>query len=49
MHLKKEEKRGPTKGILLRGVFISKLLNNLLDFRSLLNVHFLLSHTALFD
>ena len=41
------KKRGPTKGILLKGVFVSQLLNNPLA--SWINYHFLLSHTAYFD
>ena len=42
-------KRGPNKGILLKGVFIPKLLNNLLTSCSLINFNFLLSHTLHFD
>ena len=42
-------KGGPTKGILLKGVFIPKLLNIPLAFSSLINFDFLLSHIAHFD
>ena len=41
-------KRESTKGILLKGVFISKLLNNPLDFCCLISFDFLLSHTTQF-
>ena len=41
-----ENKTGPTKEILLKGVFIPKLLNIPLAFYSLINFDFLLSHTA---
>ena len=40
---------GPTKGILLKGVFIPKLLNNPLASCCLINFDYLLSHTAHFD
>ena len=43
------KQRGPTKGSLLKGVFIPKLLNNLLASCSLINLDSLLSHTAHFD
>ena len=39
-------KRGPTKEILLKEVFIPKLLNNPLAFCLLINFDFSLSHTA---
>ena len=42
-------KRGATKSILLKGVFIPKLLNNPLVSCSLINFYFVLSHTAHFD
>ena len=42
-------KRESTREILLKGFFISKLLNNQLASCSLINFDFLLSHTAHFD
>ena len=42
-------KRGPTKGTLLKGAFIPKLLNNPLASCCLINFDFLLSQTAHFD
>ena len=42
-------KRGPTKEVLLKGVFIPKLVNNPLPSCCLVNFDFLLSHTAHFD
>ena len=42
-------KIGPTKGILLKGAFVPKLLNSLLASSSLIHFHFLLSHTSHFD
>ena len=44
-----QNKRGPTKGIVLKRIFIPKLLNNPLAFYCLINFDFLLSHTAHFD
>ena len=43
------KQRGPTKRNLLKCFFITKLLNNPLASCSLINLNFLLSHTAHFD
>ena len=43
------KQRGPTKGILLKGVFIPKLCNNPLACCCLINFVFFLSHTAQFE
>ena len=43
------KKRGTTKVVLLKGVYISSLFNNLLVSFSLINFNFLLSHTSHFD
>ena len=43
------KKRGPNKGNWLKGVFIPKLLNNLLVSCSLINFDVLLTQTAHFD
>ena len=42
-------KRGPTKWILLTGVFVPKPLKNRLASCSLINLGFLLTHSAHFD
>ena len=42
-------KRGPNKEILVKGVFVPKLLNNPIASYALKNFDFLLSHTAHFD
>ena len=44
-----KKKGGPTKGILLKGVFIPKLLNNPLRYCSFINLDFPLSDYAHFD
>ena len=49
INLSSTNKRRSNKVILLKGVFIPKLLNNRLGFFSLINFQFLLSDTAYFD
>ena len=44
-----QNKREPTKRTLLKVVFNPKLLNNPLVSRSLINLDFLVMHTAYFD
>ena len=44
-----QNKREPAKGILLKGVFIPKLLNNPLVSWCLINFDFLILHTVHYD
>ena len=43
------DKISPATGILVKGVFYPKILNNLLGFSFLINIYFFLSHMGHFD